>query len=60
MQLEKLSFTVEEEVGFVEICANVLADEDNECPIEFNAGITMSTRADTAGTVILCAYSAKR
>ena len=53
VQLEALSFTVEEEMDFVEICVNVSSDEDNKCPIEFNAGVTLSTRDGTAGTVII-------
>ena len=58
VQLEKLSFTVEEEVGYVEICANVSTDGDSKCPIEFDVGIIMSTRAGTAGavkTLYICA-----
>ena len=49
VQLEALFFTVEEEMGFVEICVNVSTDEDNECPIEFDVGVTLSTRDGTAG-----------
>ena len=53
MQLEALSFTVEEEMGFVEICVNVSTDEDNECPFECNVDLTLSARNGTAGKVII-------
>ena len=56
VQLETSSFEVEEETGFVEICVDVSTDEDIECPIEFDAGITLSSREDTAGTVQIIIY----
>ena len=50
IQLETISFTVDEEVGSVEVCINVTTDQ--ECPIEFDAGVTLSSRRGTAGAVI--------
>ena len=50
VQLESLSFSVYEEDGDVEVCVNISAVND-DCPIEFDAFITLSTRRDTAGTV---------
>ena len=50
IQLESLSFVVYEEDGDVEVCVNISAVQD-DCPIEFDAGITLSTRKDTAGTI---------
>ena len=47
VQLETTSFTVEEEMDFVEVCVNISSEQ--VCPIEFDAGITLSTRRDTAG-----------
>ena len=51
MQLETTSFTVAEEMGFVEVCVNISSEQ--VCPIEFDAGVTLSTRKVTAGTVIM-------
>ena len=50
VQLESLSFVVYEEDGDVEVCVNISAVKD-DCPIEFDVGITLSTRKDTAGTI---------
>ena len=50
VQLETISFTIDEEVGFVEVCVNISSHQ--ECPIEFVAGVSLSTRSDTAGAVI--------
>ena len=50
LQLEITSLTVDEEVGFVEVCVNVTTDQ--ECPIEFDAGFTLTSRSGTAGAVL--------
>ena len=48
VQLERLSFTVEEEVGSIAICVNV-SGENNSCPIGYDVRVILSTRKDTAG-----------
>ena len=51
IQLETTSFTVNEEVGSVEVCVNLLTS-DEECPVEFDVRVNLSSRAVTAGTGI--------
>ena len=53
MQLEETLFTVCEEEEVVELCINVSMYKDNSCPIEFDAGFTLSTRRDSASKVNL-------
>ena len=51
--LEDTSYTVNEDVGHVDVCALITNSES--CPLQFVFNITLSTRDDTAGTyIVLC------
>ena len=52
MGLEQTIFTVQEDVGVVELCAIVYEPSGidcAECPIAFPFDVRLSTRDDTAG-----------
>ena len=49
MGLEQTIFTVQEDVGVVELCAIVFGPSGIECPIAFAFDIRLSTWDDTAG-----------
>ena len=47
--LEHTSYTVDEDVGHVNVCALIVNSEE-ECPFQFPFNVTLSTRDETAGT----------
>ena len=53
VSLERTSYTVDEDVGHVDVCALITNSES--CPLQFAFNVTLSTRDDTAGTyIVLC------
>ena len=55
VSLEDTSYTVNEDVGHVNVCALITNSES--CPLQFVFTITLSTRDETAGTyyyIVLC------
>ena len=51
--LERTSYTVDEDVGHVDVCALIINSEN--CPFQFPFDVRLSTRDDTAGTyIVLC------
>ena len=53
--LERIIFTVSEDVGVVELCARVF-EPDIDCPIEFPFNIILSSTDRTAGTYLIVTY----
>ena len=49
MGLEQTIFTVQEDVGVVELCAIVYEPSGINCPIDFPFDVRLSTWNDTAG-----------
>ena len=49
MGLEQTIFTVQEDVGVVELCAIVYEPSGIDCPIAFAFDVRLSTWDDTAG-----------
>ena len=47
--LERTIFTVQEDVGVVELCAIVYEPSGIDCPIDFPFDVRLSTWDDTAG-----------
>ena len=47
--LERTIFTVQEDVGVVELCAIVYEPSGIDCPIDFAFDVRLSTWDDTAG-----------
>ena len=54
--LEQTFFRVSEDVGVVELCANV-SFPDITCPIEFPFEVVLATADGTAGEMLPCALS---